>query len=133
MDTALRFAAIAASVVVMLGFALFAVDEMDRGSKNQQAALADQLNKPEASVVAPSPTPEEEAVREKQHSSAREVIDDANDVLLTPFSDVVNSDNNWATRGVPALLALLVYGLGLGLLANFLPKHRAHGDDWRAA
>ena len=52
----------------------------------------------------------------------REAIDDANDLLLQPFSGLVNSPSNWVMHGVPALLALLVYGLGLGLLANSLPK-----------
>ena len=38
-------------------------------------------------------------------------------------------------RGAPvgAVLALLLYGLGLGMLANMLPKEREHGDDWRVA
>jgi hypothetical protein len=34
---------------------------------------------------------------------------------------------------VPALLALLLYGVGLGMLANMLPKEREHGADWRTA
>ena len=36
-------------------------------------------------------------------------------------------------RGVPTLMGLLVYGLGLGLLANFLPKSRDPSGDWRTA
>jgi hypothetical protein len=39
----------------------------------------------------------------------------------------------WVNHGVPALLALLLYGDGLGLLANMLPRERTHHDDWRAA
>jgi hypothetical protein len=27
----------------------------------------------------------------------------------------------------------LIYGFGLGLLANMLPKQRQHGGDWRTA
>jgi hypothetical protein len=34
---------------------------------------------------------------------------------------------------VPAILALLIYGFGLGLLANMLPKQRSHAGDWRTA
>jgi hypothetical protein len=34
---------------------------------------------------------------------------------------------------VPAVLALLAYGLGLMLLANYLPKPRTRASgDWRA-
>jgi hypothetical protein len=60
-------------------------------------------------------------------------VDDANDVLLGPFIDLVDSDNAWVSHGVPTLLALLLYGVGLGFVANLLPKQRAHANDWRAA
>ena len=60
-------------------------------------------------------------------------MDDANDVLLGPFAGIVDSDDRWVTHGVPAMLALLLYGLCLGMLANMLPKQREHGGDWRTA
>jgi hypothetical protein len=133
MGTILRFVAIVTSVLVLLGLAAFTVDELDRGSKTQQNALADELGTPDATIGKPSPTPEVEAARERQHGELREAIDDANDVLLAPFSDLIDSDNAWVNHGVPSLLALLVYGLGLGTLARTLPKRQAHGGDWRTA
>ena len=39
MGSVIRLAAILTSIVVLLGFAFFAVDEMDKGSKTQQSAL----------------------------------------------------------------------------------------------
>ncbi len=30
-------------------------------------------------------------------------------------------------HGLPALMALLLYGVGLGFLANLLPRERHHG------
>jgi hypothetical protein len=131
MGAILRLLAIAASLVIALGFALFVLDEMDGASKGQQQALAEQTGVPDPVDVAPAP--EEEAARASQNTSIREAIDDANDVLLAPFSDLTNSKNSWVVRGVPTLLGLLVYGLGLGLLANFLPKQESHAGDWRAA
>jgi hypothetical protein len=131
MGAVLRLLAIGSSVVIAIGFLLFASDEMDRGSKTQQQALARETGVPTATPADVSPTPEEEVLREKQHSSIREVIDDANDLLLAPFSDVISSTSNWVIRGVPTLLGLLVYGLGLGLLANFLPSRESHAGDWR--
>ncbi|MBN1530544.1 MAG: hypothetical protein JW895_15885 [Thermoleophilaceae bacterium] len=135
MGSLIRWTAILTSVIVALGFLAFAVDEIDRGSKQQQDALARGLSdlEPKASIANPSPTPAEEKAREKAHGPVREAIDDANDVLLAPFAGLVDSDNAWVNHGVPSLLALLVYGLGLGTLANMLPKGRAHGGDWRTA
>ena len=44
-----------------------------------------------------------------------------------------SADTRWVGHGVPALLGLLLYGLLLGMLANMLPKARAHDGEWRAA
>jgi hypothetical protein len=126
MGSLIRFVAIGISLVVVLGFAMFAIDEADKGSK-QQAKLERELG----TTVAPDER--QEAARERGHSAVREAIDDANDVLLRPFADLVDSDNAWVNHGIPALLALLIYGFGLGLLANMLPKQRQHGGDWRTA
>ena len=79
------------------------------------------------------PSADQEAARERTHGKVRETIDDANDVLLRPFVDLVDSKSAWVNHGIPALLALLIYGFGLGLLANLLPKERTHGGDWRTA
>jgi hypothetical protein len=122
----IHWVAIAACVVVVLGFAGFAADEMRFGSETQQAKLAEDLN-------TPSPSTTDEQKRAREHTKAREVIDDANDVLLAPFSDLVHSKNIWVTRGVPTLLALLTYGLLVLLVANSLPKAKPQGGDWRAA
>src|SRR5215210_256169 len=132
MGAILRLLAIVFSLVIAISFLLFATDEMDRGSKTQQRALGQQTGVPEPELAQVAPPPEEEAVREQQHSAAREWIDDANDVLLEPFSSITNSKSNWVTRGVPTLIGLLIYGLGLGLLANFLPSRQSHAGDWRA-
>jgi hypothetical protein len=130
MGSLIRFVAIALSVIVVLGFAAFAIDETDKGSKTQQAKLAEELNSP---VVPVTPDGRQEASREARHGPVREAIDDANDVLLRPFVDLVDSDSAWVNHGIPALLALLLYGLGLGMLANMLPKQRHHSGDWRTA
>jgi hypothetical protein len=118
--------AIMASVIVGLGFVAFAADEMGRGSETQRAKLARELN-------APAPNAVEERVREREHGPVREAIDDANDVLLAPFSDIVDSSNAWVERGVPTILALIAYGLVLLLIANSLPKPKSHSGDWRTA
>jgi len=104
-DGALRGVAVLASAIVALSFVLFAVEEVRSASERQQSAIVD-------------PGPGAERQRAADHTPAREAVDDANDVLLKPFAGLVHSDNAWATRGIPALLGLLVYGLGLAYLAR---------------
>jgi hypothetical protein len=130
MGSLIRFVAIGISIVVVLGFATFAMDETDKGSKAQQAKLERELG-PTTDPIAPSAA--QEAARERSHGKVREAIDDANDVLLRPFVDLVDSKSAWVNHGIPALLALLIYGFGLGMLANLLPKQRTHSGDWRTA
>lgn len=134
MGSVIRLAAITTSVLVLLGFAFFAVDEMDRGSKTQQTAVSEGTGTSAATeVMAIAPAPEEENARENHNSGTREAVDDVNDVLLAPFVDLIDSDDAWINHGVPALLAVLLYGVGLGFLANLLPKERTHCEDWRRA
>ena len=133
MGSGIRLLAILASGIVLLGFAFFAVDEMNRGSQNQQNALASELRAEAENPAMIAPNPREERLRERRNGDFRELIDDANDVLLAPFGHVVDSPNVWVDNGVPTLLGLLLYGLLLGLVANMLPKQREHGRDWRTA
>jgi hypothetical protein len=130
MGALIRYLAIAISGVVVLGFVLFAVDEIDKGSQTQQDKLERELGRTDAPIA---PDARQEAAREHSHGAFREAVDDANDVILSPFANLIDSDNAWVEHGVPALLGLLIYGFGLGLLANMLPKQRAHGSDWRTA
>jgi len=131
MGSFIRLTGVVCSVLVLLGFAFFATDEMGRGSENQQNALASELES--TGDPAPiGPSSQEEAGRERVNGTFREAVEDANDVLIGPFAGIVGSaDNTWVTHGVPALLGLLLYGFCLGMLANMLPKHREHGADWR--
>jgi hypothetical protein len=131
MGSLIRFVAIAISGIVLLGFALFAVNEMDKGSQAQQDKVERELGHTPNDLVAPNGR--EEAFREAHQGEFHEAVDDANDVLLRPFVDLVDSDSAWVNHGVPALLGLLIYGFGLGMLANMLPKQRQHGGDWRTA
>jgi hypothetical protein len=133
MGSIVRLLAIVSSGLVLFGFAFFATDELSRGSQNQQNKLDKEVTGALEDPAPIAPTPDIEAEREKANGKLREAVDDANDVLLGPFTDVVDSNDRWVTHGVPAVLALLLYGLGLGTLANMLPKQRAHAGDWRTA
>jgi hypothetical protein len=113
-ERALRLAAIVCSLLVFAGWGWFVIDETSAASQQSQAEIAGQ----QASRTA-SPDPDQERDREKVNSRVHEYVDDANDVLLRPFSALTqDSASKWVRRTVPALLALIVYGFGLGLLAR---------------
>jgi hypothetical protein len=133
MGSFVRLVAILASGIVVLGFAYFATDELGRESQNQRNLVGKDVMVEVYDPAPIAPTPAQEDGRERVNGPFREVVDDANDVLLGPFMGIVDSDDRWVTHGLPALLALLLYGLGLGTLANMLPKKREHGADWRTA
>jgi hypothetical protein len=116
LERLLRYAAIVCSLLVVAGWGWFAWDQ----TKEASAETQQEINGRAAAVVV-DPSPDEERDRERVNNDAHEVVDDANDVLLRPFAPIVaSSDSKWMRRTVPALMALLVYGFGLGLLSRFL-------------
>ena len=113
LERPLRILAIVLSLIVAAGFCMFALDEFNRASSAQRDELA--------GFEKPAPEPAGELAREKRHSTAREYVDDANDILLRPFAGIVSSTGGrWAQRGVPTILGLLVYGFLLAYLARFM-------------
>jgi hypothetical protein len=111
----LRAVSIVATLVVALSFVLFALDETRAASERTAAETAGLQATRDV-----DPDPSEERAREAAHSDVREFIDDVDDVLLTPFSWAQpDTTNTWARRGVPALLAVVVYGFGLSFLARY--------------
>jgi hypothetical protein len=113
-ERALRFTAVVCSLLVVVGWGWFAINETSAASEHTQAEIAGQT-----AARTASPDPDQELDREKVNSKVHEFVDDANDVLLRPFSAVAEgSSSKWVRRTVPALLALLVYGFGIGILAR---------------
>ena len=135
MASVVRICAVVATLFVALSFALFAVYQLTEGSANQVKAVhGDKARAPsKATIDQPSPSPAVESARQQQHSSVREFIDDGNDILLSPFTGLLDSDEIWVQRMFPGALALLLYGLGGTMLANALPRPATRtGGDWRA-
>jgi hypothetical protein len=112
LERPLRVAAIVLSLLVVAGFMLFALDDLRRASNESRARIT--------GVEASDPTPAAEQAREARNGRLRELVDDANDVLLRPFAGVAaGASSRWVRHGVPALLALLVYGFLLGYVARY--------------
>ena len=111
----LRIASTIACGIVLVAFAAWATDETHAAS-SQQAASVDAATG--AAPATPSPIA---PAAEREHDGIRGAIDSANDKLVAPFDGVTNSPNEWVQHGVPALLALLAYGLLARLLIGYLP------------
>ena len=109
----LRFASIAICLIVAASFLIFAVDQTRSASGGQQSAL--RSGSEHGSTVSSS----------KQHKSAlRKGVDDAASTFTSPFAGIVSaSQSEWGEEMVKLLLALVVYGFGLGYIARFIRVH----------
>jgi hypothetical protein len=109
----LRWAAILASAFVTLSFLFFVFDQTSTASENSVRQIASESEvKVENATKLPNPPPAVEKVREQENDSFHEFVDDVDDVLLSPFTGISNSDSIWVRRLVPLGLALLIYGAG---------------------
>jgi hypothetical protein len=100
--------AIACCALVAASFAMFARDQVAGASKHQQNEL-----------IAGAQTTTGAIPVHKATGQPRRFIDAAAGDLTAPFKSVVQSDSSWVVRGVPTIVALLVYGVGLGFLARY--------------
>jgi hypothetical protein len=115
----LRWAAIISSSFIVLSFLFFATDQTSNASKNSVAGITGQSNvKDESITKLPNPPRSVEKVRERENDGFHEFVDDVDDVLLSPFTSISNSNSIWIRRIVPGLIALLLYGLGGMYLAR---------------
>ena len=126
-----------AALVLVISFGLFAIDQARNGSKQQVDEDPTRSSGPRrgssdsaaGNVNQADPNPRTERAREKAHGQVREYIDDADDVLVSPFAGVVkDSKSIWVQRGVPSLIAFLLFGVGLRILAAYLGRRRVGSD-----
>jgi hypothetical protein len=111
LSTLLRLASRIICLIVIVSFALFALEQTSSASTNQQ----NEIN--EAAPGGPAP----KSSSPKGKSAVHETIDEASSSLTSPFSGVTAGwHNQWAIRGVNLVLALLLYGFALGFLARTL-------------
>jgi hypothetical protein len=104
----IRTAAFICCMLVVVSFALFARDQAAGASAHQQTEL-----------IAGSPSTPATGTREKPPAQPRRFIDGAAKLLTSPFDAIVQSSNVWVKHGLPAVFALVIYGLGLGYLARY--------------
>ena len=121
----IRWLAIFASGFVALSFLFFAVNQTSNASQNQVNAIGGEAGvKAESATKVPDPPKAVEKVRQQENDKFHEFVDDVDDVLLSPFTGIVDSNSIWVRRLVPLGLALLIYGLGGLYLARALGLRR---------
>ena len=135
MASLVRLVALSAAAIVAASFLAFAVVELQSGSEGQIDRLdgSPAPTRLATDVQRPDPRPAVERVREANHSSVREFVDDGNDVLVSPFTGFSDFESAWGERFVTVFLGLLLYGGGGLMLANFFPKRGHERTDWREA
>ena len=108
----LRLASTVACGIVLAAFAMWATDEAKAGSDQQVAAVT------ESGGTAPAALP----AAQPEHSGIRGAVEKANDALVSPFDHVGADGGMWPAHALPALLALLTYGLLGRILIAYLPR-----------
>ncbi len=109
----LRFASLAACLIVIASFAIFAVNESKSASKRQTQEITGGPSTTTGAHASGSTSSGE--------SGVHKTIDEASEEITSPFAGVVSgSSSEWVVRGVKLLLSLAVYGFGVGFLARVI-------------
>ena len=110
----LKLASLALCLIVLASFALFVVNRTSTASQHQQQELTGKTTKPSGEGQAGF-APDSGGGK----GSLRRKIDELSEAITSPFSGVTSgSGSQWLIRSVDLLLALVVYGFGLGFLAR---------------
>ena len=99
--------ALVCSGLVLASFVMFARDQISGAAKVQ------------ANAVSSPAVNQTTAPQAKQQGQPGRFIDNAASKLTSPFGSIIQSGSAWVEHGVPTIIALLVYGVGLGYLARY--------------
>jgi hypothetical protein len=114
LSTLLRLGSRIVCAIVLVSFALFAIDQAGSASADQQRKVNEG-----APVGTATPVPKNGGEHNK--SGLRKAIDETSSDITSPFSAATAGwKNEWAIHGTLTVLALLVYGFGIGFLARVL-------------
>jgi hypothetical protein len=121
-----RLASIVAVVLIVAGLLGLLTDEVRDTSKVQATRIQSPGDTGTTAVLVditqPDPPAAVERAREQQHTSGREAIDDAGDVLMAPFTWIAKGSEPWVRRVLYSALALLLYGFVLQVLADKMKR-----------
>jgi hypothetical protein len=112
----LRLASFVICLIVIVSFTVFALNQTKTASNHQ----TEEISGPTASTRAGASTTSGTSTAGHEGGLHR-AIEETSEQLTSPFAGVVSgASSEWASRGVRLLLALAVYGFGLGYLARVL-------------
>lgn len=99
--------------LVLGSLGLFALDQANGASKHQVASLG-------SAPTQAAPTPVTvTTTTPADPGQPRRFIDGAAGVLTAPFRPIVHSSSAWGSRIAYTILAVIVYGFGLGYVARW--------------
>ncbi len=104
----LRLASVLICLIVALSFIVFAANKTKSASGHQREELGET-----SSAI-------HHGTSTKKESSIHKGLDEASEELTSPFSGLASGSSEWGNRIIRLVLALLVYGFGLGYLARML-------------
>lgn len=106
----LRIASLACCVVAVVWFVTFVVQQSGTAAAHQASEIYPSSSQPSS----PTPPPAKE-------SGLHSTVNSAFKTLSSPFAGVMSGINSqWEIHIVETLLALLIYGFGLGFVARML-------------
>jgi hypothetical protein len=113
----LRLASLIICLIVIASFAIFAIGQTKTASEHQQQEISNTGPVAGTSATGPHPT----GTARKHESGLHEAIDEASNEFTSPFAGLLSgSSSEWAVRGGKLVLALLIYGFGIGYIARAL-------------
>ena len=95
-------------LIVTLAFIVFAVNQTNTASGHQREELGESSSAIHKGTSA------------KKESSIHKGLDEVADELTSPFSGIASGSSEWGKQIIRLVLALLVYGFGLGYLARMI-------------
>jgi hypothetical protein len=105
--------------LVLASLGLFAFDQANGASRHQVATLGSATTGTITTAPTAAPTTAATTAHPQPQGQPGRFINGAAGVLTAPFRPLVRSSSDWASRIGYTLLALIVYGFGLGYLARW--------------
>jgi hypothetical protein len=111
----LRLASFLICLIVIASFIVFAANQT-KSASNEQREVLNGTGTVESGAGGAS-----SHVKRPHKNAFHKALDEASAELTSPFSGIFSgSHSEWGTRGGELILALLVYGFGLGFIARVI-------------